>query len=252
MKRVYEAVGYLEYLDTLDYLSELLGRKVDDKMFKRLFLPSLYFYLNLDRCQLTGKSMITDEQKLKSAGGYHRVMYDSDSVIFSLSEFGAYISYLDEDSLYLKGDCTPDDAEASVEQRYHFWKVDESEAAFLSLHHGYGKYLELDGDIPRLFFKVEDIQDLMDSIAEGREETKGKIESTNKNSVSIQERVSLLKIILGLAQDVHHYDPAKVRNNAIGDIERSLERQGLGMDRKTIKKYLDEARSLFPAKPIDT
>lgn len=63
---------------------------------------------------------------------------------------------------------------------------------------------------------------------------------------------SLYKLVLGMAIDAYHYDPSKARNNAIGDIERSLDRQGLGMDRKTIKKYLDEARSLFPAKPIDT
>ncbi|MEN8949721.1 hypothetical protein [Planktotalea arctica] len=55
------------------------------------------------------------------------------------------------------------------------------------------------------------------------------------------ERVSLLKLVAGMAIEQYAYDPGAQRNEAIKNISDDLDRLGLSLDRKTIRKWLKEA-----------
>ncbi|MBY5963762.1 hypothetical protein [Marinobacter nauticus] len=63
--------------------------------------------------------------------------------------------------------------------------------------------------------------------------------------IGTTERKTLLRMILGMAIRKYGYDPKAERNEATGTNNRSiaydLERAGLTVDKKTIKKYLDAA-----------
>lgn len=58
------------------------------------------------------------------------------------------------------------------------------------------------------------------------------------------EKVSLLKIIAGMAIEQYAYDPGAQRSDAIRNISDDLERLGISLDRKTIRKWLKEACEL--------
>lgn len=66
------------------------------------------------------------------------------------------------------------------------------------------------------------------------------------------ERLSMLKMILGMAMDGYQYDPKKSKNAATGSnrgsIYAALESRGLKLDEGTIRKYLVEASELFVPK----
>ncbi len=75
-----------------------------------------------------------------------------------------------------------------------------------------------------------------------------------KEELTTKERGTMLKLILGMAMDAYKYDPEKGRNSATGGknggIKAALQCLELGVDEKTISKYLIEAATLYPdAKP---
>lgn len=69
-------------------------------------------------------------------------------------------------------------------------------------------------------------------------------------SVSETERATMLKLILGMAMGAYQYDPDDDRNNATGSnkgsIKYDLEKFGLTIDGNTVRKYLVEAKAMFP------
>lgn len=71
-----------------------------------------------------------------------------------------------------------------------------------------------------------------------------------KSALTETERNTMLKLILGMAMDTYGYAPNALRNNATGEnngsIKASLERIGINIDADTIRKYLNEAKSLLP------
>lgn len=67
---------------------------------------------------------------------------------------------------------------------------------------------------------------------------------TAKSSVSPKERNTMLKLILGLACGGFGIDPSAERNPKASEMRAGLERVGLPVDDGTIKKYLDEAKTL--------
>jgi hypothetical protein len=61
-----------------------------------------------------------------------------------------------------------------------------------------------------------------------------------------RERETVLKLILGMAMAFYGYDRQNLRNAAISQIKSDLELKGIKMDDGTIRKYLDEAKALWP------
>jgi hypothetical protein len=59
-----------------------------------------------------------------------------------------------------------------------------------------------------------------------------------------QERRSLLTLLYGMSRHSYEYDPSKKKSSTVSLIQTALETNGVRLDRKTIKKYLEEADSL--------
>lgn len=75
-----------------------------------------------------------------------------------------------------------------------------------------------------------------------------------KNNLSLTERQSLYKMILGMSMDAYGYDPKLARNKATGEnkgsIQFALEQRNLFLDSETIRDHITIATELFPeAKP---
>lgn len=68
-----------------------------------------------------------------------------------------------------------------------------------------------------------------------------------KNEMSEKERISLLKIIIGVAVNQYDFDPNKKRNAATKQISDDLLYLGIALDEDTIRKYLKEASALLPS-----
>ncbi len=64
-------------------------------------------------------------------------------------------------------------------------------------------------------------------------------------SSATKERTTMLKLILGLAVGGYGLQPEAARNPHAKAMREDLEKLGWGLDDGTIKKYLDEARSLW-------
>ena len=61
-----------------------------------------------------------------------------------------------------------------------------------------------------------------------------------------RERETVLKLILGMAVAFYGYDPRAGRSLAISQIQSDLALKGVKIDDGTIRKYLDEAKALWP------
>jgi len=77
-------------------------------------------------------------------------------------------------------------------------------------------------------------------------------QSLSEKPLLTRERESLLKLVIGMAKAGYRYDPNAPRNDAIGDISRDLESNGVPLDQDTIRKWLKEATNHLPAKPTNT
>ncbi|WGW03648.1 hypothetical protein [Tropicibacter oceani] len=66
-------------------------------------------------------------------------------------------------------------------------------------------------------------------------------------SLSMQERQSLLRLIAAMACEQYQFDPKATRTTAISSICEDLDRVGLSMDNKTVRKWVREAAELVPA-----
>lgn len=58
------------------------------------------------------------------------------------------------------------------------------------------------------------------------------------------ELSSLLKLVAGMAIEQYGYDPESSRNDAVPNIADDLDRLGIGLDLKTIRKWLKEASAM--------
>lgn len=59
------------------------------------------------------------------------------------------------------------------------------------------------------------------------------------------EKASMLKLIAAMAIEQYSYDPAAARNEAVPNISDDLDRLGISLDLKTIRKWLKEACDLI-------
>ena len=65
--------------------------------------------------------------------------------------------------------------------------------------------------------------------------------------LSVRERDSLLKLVIGLAVKGYGYDAKASRNSQTREIADDLAGLGIPFDADTVRKYLSEAKQLLPA-----
>ena len=106
----------------------------------------------------------------------------------------------------------------------------------------------------RWFEKMKwDVPDsLRTGILEIHDPSQIKIQHTRRYDVedsdlSVSEKESLLKLIAGMSIRGYSFDPAASRNQATSDIQSDLDHLGIGLDQKTILKWLREACQLVPS-----
>lgn len=75
---------------------------------------------------------------------------------------------------------------------------------------------------------------------------------SSEGSLSGRERETLLRIVAAMAVKGYRFDPEAARNPATKDIQDDLELLGIGLDQKTILKWLRESTKLIPAEHFDT
>lgn len=67
-----------------------------------------------------------------------------------------------------------------------------------------------------------------------------------KTTLQATERLTLLKLVLGMAMDAYGYEPFASRNDATGgnrdSIASQLKKHGISIDADTIRRYLAEAK----------
>jgi len=68
-----------------------------------------------------------------------------------------------------------------------------------------------------------------------------KLANSDDVSISGLERESLLKLVAGMSIKGYRFDPSAKRNDATRDIQSDLDQLGIGMDSKTVLKWLREA-----------
>jgi hypothetical protein len=61
-----------------------------------------------------------------------------------------------------------------------------------------------------------------------------------------RERSGMLKLIIGMAVAYYAYEPKAIRNESIKTIQNDLEAKGFKISDDTIRRYLNEAKQLFP------
>jgi len=64
--------------------------------------------------------------------------------------------------------------------------------------------------------------------------------------LSVRERDSLLKLLIGIAIDAYGYDPKASRSPTAKDLAGILAERGLSIDEDIVRKYLTEAKELLP------
>jgi hypothetical protein len=69
--------------------------------------------------------------------------------------------------------------------------------------------------------------------------------------ISLRERESLLKLIIGMAIAGYKYDPKISRNMATAEIASDLENLGIGLDVDTVRKWLKEATEMLTGDKTD-
>lgn len=72
-------------------------------------------------------------------------------------------------------------------------------------------------------------------------------QASASRNLSTRERVSVLKLMLGMAIGGYGYAPAAARSPTAKEIAADLHRIGLTLDEDTVRKYLEEAKSLLPS-----
>ncbi len=61
-----------------------------------------------------------------------------------------------------------------------------------------------------------------------------------------RERESMLRLIIGMAIKGHTYRPDAAKNAAVKEISGDLYSLGIGLDKDTVRKYLQAGKELLP------
>jgi hypothetical protein len=70
-------------------------------------------------------------------------------------------------------------------------------------------------------------------------------ERSKGGSLKPSERVSLMKLVFGMAKAKYNYDPAASRGPAPKNISNALALAGLELDEDTVRKWLRKASELL-------
>ncbi|MDQ2094354.1 hypothetical protein [Rhodalgimonas zhirmunskyi] len=96
-------------------------------------------------------------------------------------------------------------------------------------------------------YGVELDQEFREALAARCPDAKHAHETPNPSkSISSQERDTLLKLIAGMAAEQYGFDPRHQRSETIKNIQEDLDRAGLSMDAKTVRKWIRQAAELIP------
>lgn len=68
--------------------------------------------------------------------------------------------------------------------------------------------------------------------------------------INPREKETLYRLIIGMAQAGYLYDPNALKNSAVADIHKDLDRLGIGLGERTIRSHLNAAKDYLPPKPI--
>jgi len=72
------------------------------------------------------------------------------------------------------------------------------------------------------------------------------VPSQREKPIGTRERESLLKLFIGLALTCYGHEPQAANSIKVSEIKSDLELRGISFDEDTIRKYLNEAKSLLP------
>lgn len=158
----------------------------------------------------------------------------------SLLSVGTDPKFLDQDELYKLKKKKPDTLWASLRfllERYELlFRVFPSSPMGkgpMATGHFYEWVKEVDLDIHPGF-----------RMALGRH-FDGTVRPTSTAETTPSEKVSLLKMIAAMAIEQYGYDPSAQKNDAVKALCDDLDELGIGLDPKTIRKWLKEACALI-------
>lgn len=77
------------------------------------------------------------------------------------------------------------------------------------------------------------------------------VSEVDQNQLNPNARLSLLKLVIGMAVAGYRFEPSEMRSAATKEISDDLERLGIPLNRDTILKWLREGAELLPSEPRD-
>lgn len=92
---------------------------------------------------------------------------------------------------------------------------------------------------------TEDLQRQFSNDLETRHQA-GQIAPPGVGNLKLSEKQSVLRLVAGMAIQGYKYDPSSNRNECITEIQSDLDFLGIGLDAKTIRKWLKEATAILP------
>lgn len=104
-----------------------------------------------------------------------------------------------------------------------------------------GNHQALADEVRGLKATIEDLTEKNRILAQGIEGP----EADKKNELAPRERESLLKIVLAVAIKKYNFDVNASKNSTASNLARTLDEYDLSLDPDTIRRYLQEAKSLF-------
>lgn len=116
------------------------------------------------------------------------------------------------------------------------------------------------GELDALRQRLEEVQSELqvarqerDALQSAADAGKAKASATRKAAeLEPREIESLLKLVIGMAIEGYRYNPGASRNTATKEIADDLEKQGIGLDVDTVRKWLQRASEYLPSKGIET
>jgi hypothetical protein len=150
-----------------------------------------------------------------------------------------------------------DDSQRSLEESREALTAVEDKMA--SLQEAFSKALNLVDVLKdrneQLMLENEKLADAISEVIEERDaaeargaELQSRLDAglQTEKPISLRERESLLKLVIGMATAGYKYDGKAPRNTATSEIASDLEQLGIGLDVDTVRKWLREAAEMLP------
>lgn len=105
-------------------------------------------------------------------------------------------------------------------------------------------------EVSEIVSKLEEAETTIRMLKASAETEPQRAQQAEDESLDPRERTSLYKILLAIAVEKYRFDPSASQSAAPGNIAGTTERVGLNVSTKTIRRYLDAAAPLLPAKGL--